>query len=162
MAFASIESPIIVPVPWASTIETICGGILSKLESAELIQLIWDILLGAINPSTLLFFLMHSDCGKITIAATASPIPKPSADESNDLHLPSLESIIDFENITKVVLFNISCTPPTIAPTHCCLSIFCIATLIDTKEDEHAVSIVKEGPVNPNEYEIRFDIKEEE
>jgi hypothetical protein len=53
-------------------------------------------------------------------------------------------------------------TPTTTATSQSCAYMALHAASVATNEDEHAVSIVIEGPTNPNTYANRFAVMDEE
>ena len=93
---------------------------------------------------------------RFTISATiASARPYPSALASKVLHLPSVQRACNEH--TPLVVWGISMmlVPATVAASHSEVKRPFRAICAATSEEEHAVSVLMHGPLNPNVYDTR-------
>jgi hypothetical protein len=74
------------------------------------------------------------------------------------LHRPSRASPFSRLNSTNRLGVLITDTPPASARSHSPCRSAALATCSATSDDEHAVSIVSDGPCNPSMYDSRPEI----
>ncbi len=79
----------------------------------------------------------------------------PSAESENGLHRPSRARPSCSENSMNAPGADITCTPPASASEHSPFRSACAARCKATSADEHAVSIVIDGPSSPSAYDSR-------
>src|ERR1700753_2707156 len=96
-----------------------------------------------------------SDSLLSTTMPQPSPRTYPSAEASNVLQRPSGATICAAARVTLGQLASIRLTPPANAVSHSRFRRDEHARWIAVSDDEHAVSIAREGPCNPNTYETR-------
>jgi hypothetical protein len=92
-----------------------------------------------------------------TTAPHPSPRAYPSASAENVAHRPRGDSIRAALNATQLSMHKFRFTPATMACTQSPLANALLAASNATNDDEHAVSIVIDGPSRPNTYAKRFD-----
>ncbi|BCJ69236.1 hypothetical protein Prubr_62570 [Polymorphospora rubra] len=168
-ACASIGSPRVVAVPWASTAST-SAGVRAAVASACRITRCWAGPFGAVRPLDAPSWLTAepritartrrpsrraSDSRCTSSAPTPSPQPVPSADAANDRHRPSAASPPCRENSTNAPGVTRTFTPPATARSHSPARSACTARCSATSDDEQAVSTVTAGPSSPNVYATR-------
>src|SRR5438874_11474914 len=83
-----------------------------------------------------------------------SPLTYPLAEASKVLQRPSLLNIFDCETAMVLSGNNWRFTPPTTACRHSPFRKLLHARCKPTNEDEQAVSMAIQGPLNPNTYAI--------
>lgn len=86
-----------------------------------------------------------------------SPRPYPSAAASKDFDRPSNERNLPLHIETNVSGRNIALAPPTRAMVHSPRSSARTAWWTATRDDEHAVSIVMDGPTRSSANEMRLE-----
>ncbi len=162
-ACASIGSPSVVPVPWAST-ASISSGVRPALASAWRITRCCDGPFGAVRPllapswltaeprttaSTRCPLRRASERRSTSSMPAPSPQPVPSAASAKDLQRPSGDSPRWRLKSTKVSGVPITATPPARAMVHSPLRSDWIAQCSATNDEEQAVSTVTAGPSSP-------------
>src|SRR3954447_22414187 len=171
-AWASIGSPRVVPVPWASTASTSSGRRPALARAARITRCCdgpfgavrpllapsWLTALPATTASTGCPFRRASDSRSTTITPAPSPQPTPSAAAAKDLHRPSGASPRCRENSVNAPGLTITVTPPASARSHSPDRSACAARCSATSDDEHAVSTVTAGPSSPSAYDTRPEI----
>lgn len=163
-ARASIGSPSRVPVPCASTRSTSCAAT-PDAASASASTRSCACPLGAVMPldapseltaeprmtaSTGCPCRSASDSRSRKSIPAPSPSPKPSAPAPNALHRPSGASARCLLNSVKARVVASTVAPPASAATHSPARSARTARWSATSDDEHAVSIVADGPASPN------------
>jgi hypothetical protein len=163
-AWASIGSPRVVPVPWASTASTSAGRS-PALASAARITRCCDGPFGAVSPfeapswltalpatmaSTSCPFRRASDSRSSSKIPAPSDMPMPSAPAPNALHRPSAASPRVRLNPVNTPGVTITMTPPARARSHSPARRAPDARCSATSAEEHAVSTVTAGPSRPS------------
>ncbi len=169
MAWASIGSPRVVPVPCAST-ASMSAGESFALARAWRMTRSWAGPLGAVRPLLAPSWLMAlprmtarmgwplawaSDRRSSRSIPAPSASPVPSAAAANALHRPSADSARCRLNSTKGPGLAMTVTPPASAMVHSPDRSAEQARWTATSDDEHAVSMLIAGPSRPNVYAIR-------
>ena len=101
------------------------------------------------------------DSGFSTTAPHPSPRKYPSASFDNVAHWPFLDSIPDAHKLMNTWKLKSRFTPTATATSQSCAYMALQAASVATTTNEHAVSIVIEGPTNPNTYANRFAVIDE-
>ncbi len=171
MAFASIGSPSVVPVPWAS-IASMSPASSRASASALRMTRSWAGPLGAVRPLLAPSWLIAEP--RITAStwcplrsasdrrsSRSSPTPSdklvPSAESANALTRPSGDSACCRLNSMIACGVAMTVTPPAIASSHSPRRRDWAPRCIATSDEEQAVSTEIAGPVRPSVYAIRPD-----
>ncbi len=169
MAWASMGSPSMVPVPCASTASTSCGASRASARASRITRSC-AAPFGAVRPLLAPSELTAEPrrtastgwpCRRASdrVCNTSSPTPSdqavPSASEENGLQRPSGASPRCWLNSTNIPGPDITVTPPASASVHSPRRSAWAARCRATSDDEHAVSTVIAGPRRPKVYAIR-------
>ncbi len=162
-AWASIGSPRVVPVPWASTAST-WSAVSRAFSSACRITRCCEGPFGAVRPllapswftaeprttaSTGCPLRRASDSRSTSSMPTPSAQPVPSAPAAKALHRPSVARPCWRLNSTNTSGVASTVTPPASAIVHSPLRSAWTARCSETSEEEQAVSTVTAGPSRP-------------
>ncbi len=162
-AWASMGSPRVVPVPWASTASMWCGASWASASACWMTRT-WAGPLGAVSPleapswltalprttaSTLWPLRRASDSRSTRSMPAPSAQAAPAASSEKEWQRPSGDRARRSLNSTNISGLAMRAAPPASAREHSPLRSDWIAEWRATREEEQAVSMVTAGPSSP-------------